>query len=190
MDPIRIVQHESPEPVNPDGVILHPFSDWDKALTGANWFSKPDHEKISTGHYIPLGMISANPWTAINELGINTAAFKDQVKYACPYTNYEFFWGVPIAVLPADASFWMDRAKVPAWKRKKVEDKGYMRRFYPLTGNKGFHFTHIQRALLGTGYTDTCRMHEGESFLYDAILLLENTDLLASKVWMWFNKKK
>jgi hypothetical protein len=189
MDYINIVKHKNPDPVNNKGDILYPSEEFNVTGTGSGWYSKPGPHLFLNTPYIPLCSIHENPWNALGEFNITTAEFKDKIRYVCPYTEYMFYWCVPVVLFSNDLSFWVKRTTLPEWKTKRFLDFELMKKFQPVADKNGFRFTKIQRALLGTGYTANTRIFEGEAYLYDVILALNNNqDVLGAKVWLWFNK--
>lgn len=187
---LKIIKHPMPLPVNDIGDILSPFDGWEKTQTGGGWYSKPDEMVISKTPYLPLSHINPNPWKALEQAGVNTAEFRDHLKYKCPYTDLTFYWSIPIAILASEESIkqWIDKSKMQEWRKQLCRDPGWIKKFSPLAGKGGFKFTRIQRSMLGTGYTEGTRIQDGEGYLYDACVAISNGDLLASKVWIWFNK--
>ena len=189
MDYIKIIKHEVPVSINNKGDILCPFEQFDVTGTGGGWYSKPDPVLYLNMPYIPLCSVDENPWTALEEFKITTAEFKDKVKYTCPYTGYVFYWCVPVVLFSNDLLFWTKRTTLPEWRTQRLVNFELMKKFQPVSDKNGLRFTKIQRALLGTGYTSNTRISEGETYLYDAVLALNNNhDLLGAKVWIWFNK--
>jgi len=187
LDNIKIIKHASPSSLNERGDILFPFEEWNITKNGGGWYTQPPLN-LNTP-YIPLCNINENPWGALEEFNINTAEFRDKVKYICPYTNYTFYWCLPLFILSENIENLIKRTSLPEWKIKKILNIELTKKFQPLTDKNGFKFTKIQRALLGTGYSANTRIDDGEAFLYDTILALSNGDLLCAKVWIWFHRK-
>ncbi len=183
---IEIIKHKKPEGLKNCGDILYPFESWRNTNTGAGWYSKVPDEFLKNSLYLPLTSVSPNSWEALEKLSVHYSPFKDLVKYTCPYNGYEHYWCVPVLIFTKDLKTWTSRCKIRY--EELYFDQEWVRNFYPCQTKKGLPFTRIQRSLLGSGYTETTMVQDGKSFLYDAIVALNNGDFLGVKVWMWFNK--
>jgi len=186
MLPIKIIKHEKAVPLNDYGDVLRPFSTWDKTLTGDDWYSKIPEEYYAKQTYYPLIAVAQNPWAALEKLGVDHKHFKKEVQYTCPYNGYIHFWSVPILVFTNDVKLWTVRYKV--FREEMYLDHAMMKNFFPPKVKDALPFTKIQRSLLGPGYTDMTIVTDGNGYLYDALVALDNGDSLGVKVWMWFNK--
>jgi len=186
MIPIKIIKHEKAVPLNDYGDILRPFSSWDQTLTGDGWYSKIPEEFYTDKLYYPLIAVAQNPWEALEKLGVDHAEFKEKIKYICPYNKYVHFWCVPVLIFTKDVKNWTVRYKI--FREDMYLDPKWMRNFFPPKVKDALPFTKIQRALLGPGYTDMTIVSDGNGYLYDALVSLDNEDFLGVKVWMWFNK--
>ena len=186
---IEIIKHVNPVPVHDCGDILHPFDGWEKSKTGGDWISKFPEEFYENKEYLRLSFIAQNSWKSLERLNVNIEPFKKLVQYKCPYNEYIHYWCVPVVVLTKDIKLWTSRCtSQEPLKEKFFAQKEWMKKFYPIKTKNGLPFTKIQRALLGPGYTEGTMVYDGEGFLYDSILALDNGDFLGAKVWMWFNK--
>lgn len=188
MYPIKITKHISPIPIYEHGDILKPFENWETTTTGAGWYSKLPEEYYDTKPYYPLTAIAQNSWEALYKLGVDCKEFKEQIKYTCPYNGYVHYWCIPVLIFTKDIKLWTSRYAVP--RADMYSDDVWMRKIFPPKTKNGLSFTKIQRALLGPGYTDMTSVNDGNSYLYDALVSLDNEDFLGVKVWMWFNKNR
>ena len=186
MIPIKIIKHQEAEPVSESGDILLPFTTWSETLTGDGWFSRVHDEYYDKKLYYPLTAVHQNSWAALNHLGVDCDELMNRVKYKCPYNGYIHFWCVPVLVFAKDVKNWTTRHKVT--KEDMYLDEEWMRKFFPPKIKNALPFTKVQRALLGPGYTDMAIVSDGNGYLYDALVALDNEDYLGVKVWMWFNK--
>ena len=188
MELIKIVQHEEAVPLKDRGDILRPSSEWKlkERTTGGRWYSKIPEEFYDNKSYLPLTAVAQNSWTALEKLGVDFKDFQKQVEYICPYNKYAHFWSVPILIFTNDIKNWTVRHKIP--REEMYLDEGWMRNYFPPKVRDALPFTKIQRALLGPGYTEMTLQSDGQGFLYDALIALDNGDFLGAKVWMWFNK--
>ena len=183
---IQIIKHENPITLNESGDIMYPFTSWDTTSTADGWYTKfpPDFYKEKL--YYPLTAICQNSWDALTRVGINCFDFKEQVQYECPYNHYIHFWCVPVLILTDSVEFWTDRYSVNNYKM--YHDKAWVSKWQPAKTKNGLSFTKIQRALLGPGFTMGTAENDGNGYLYDTLLSLDNGDYLGAKVWIWFNK--
>jgi len=186
MYPIKIVKHISPIPLKNYGDILKPFEEWSTTTTGAGWYSKVPEDYYDTKLYYPLTAVSQNSWEALYKLGVECNDFKEQIRYICPYNGYTHYWCVPILIFTKDIKLWTSRHAVS--RIEMYSDDVWMRKFFPIKTKYGLPFTKVQRALLGSGYTDMTCVSDGNGYLHDALVSLDNNDFLGVKVWMWFSK--
>ncbi len=183
---IQIIKHKNAEPLKDYGDILYPFESWETTSTADGWYTKLPEDFCDNKPYYPLTSVSQNSWNALIKLKVNCFDFKEKVQYECPYNKYVHFWCVPVLIFTDDVKFWVDRYIIP--HPDKYLDRVRVKKYFPAKTKNGLSFTKIQRALLGPGFTSGTLMHDGNGYLYDAILALDNGDFLGSKVWMWFNK--
>ena len=186
MIPINIIQHKNAIPPSSTGDILKPFKGWNDTRTGGGWYSKIPESYYDDRQYLPLTAVCHNPWAALDKLGVVNAEFRNMVKYTCPYNEYTNYWGVPVLIFTKDIKTWTSRCEVK--KQEIYSDKEYMKKFFPIKTKNGLPFTKIQRSLLGAGYTHSTLVNDGNGFLYDAIVALDNEDYLGVKVWVWINR--
>jgi len=187
MKKIQIIKHKNPEAVNGSGDILFPFENWENTSTGDGWYSKLPHEFYDSKPYYPLTTIHQNPWETLIQLGVSCFDFKEKVQYECPYNKYIHYWSIPIFIFTNNMKFWLNKYKVP--QEQMYLNMSWMKKFFPPKIKDSLPFTKIQRALLGPGYTNVVNPSAGNGYLYDAVVRLENEDLLGMKVWLWFTKK-
>jgi hypothetical protein len=185
-DKIKIIKHENPEPLKEYGDILYPFISWDTTLTADGWYTKFPEDFYENKPYYPLTAVGQNPWESLIRLGVNCFDFKESVQYECPYNKYIHFWSIPVVIFTDDVKFWLDRYQVTS--REKYLDQERIKKFSPIKVKNSLSFTKVQRSLLGPGYTSGTAVTDGNGFLYDTLLALDNGDFLGTKVWMWFNK--
>lgn len=186
MIPIKIIKHKQAVPLKDYGDILKPFENWGTTTTGGGWYSQIPEDYYETKLYYPLTAISQNPWSALLKLGVECNDFQEKVKYTCPYNGYIHYWCVPVLIFTNDVKNWTARYKTP--KEDMYLDPEWIKRFFPSRVKDALPFTKVQRALLGPGYTSGTTISDGNGYLYDAIVALDNEDFLGVKVWMWFNK--
>lgn len=186
MIPVKIIKHKTAIPLKEYGDILRPFDNWETTTTGAGWYSKVPEDYYDNQFYYPLTAIAQNSWNALVTLGVKSEEFKQMVQYTCPYNKYIHYWCVPVLIFTKDVRLWTARHKT--YKEEMYLDKIWMKKFFPVRTKNGLPFTKIQRALLGSGYTEMTMVTDGSGYLYDALVALDNEDFLGVKVWMWFNK--
>lgn len=183
MDQIKIIKHDNPIPVNDSGHILHPFDGWENSLTGAKWFTK-FNESYLQKDFIPLSFIDHNPWLALSSMKILAWDLEEAVKYKCPYTNYFHYWCLPLYLFTENIKEWGEKTN-----KQQILDKDLMKKYYYPYSEKGLRFNKIQRTLLGSGYTLKTPCSSGDGYLYDTLIRVDNGDIIAGKVWIWFNKR-
>ena len=186
MDKIQIIKNKDAIPLDRHGDILFPFENWETTTTGGGWYSKTPEEFYENKKYIPLTAFSQNSWKALVKLNINCFDFKEKVQYECPYNKYIHYWCIPILIFTNDIKYWLNKYNV--FSEERYLDFNWMKKFFPIKTKNGLPFTKIQRALLGSGYTNMTRVNDGNGYIYDALVALDNDDNLGVKVWMWFNK--
>lgn len=189
MEKINIIKHPNAVPLNDNGNILYPFEDWETSLTGGGFYSYFDKTILDQMDFIPLYFIQPNPWESLIGLKVNCFDFKDKVAYTCPYTNYVHSWALPLYIFTKNINLWIERVKQISSKADRLLNKEWMTKYYSPYSERGLRFNKIQRTMLGSGYTGKTLQEDGEGYLYDMLLLLDNQDLLGGKVWIWFNKK-
>lgn len=183
---VKIIKHQKATPLKDHGDILFPFENWESTSTGGGWYSKIPEEFYLEKSYLPLTVIHQNPWQTLKSLRVQCFDLQEMVQYTCPYNGYVHYWTVPVIIFVNNIKFWLKRYNIPMQQR--YLDNKWMRINCPPKTKKGLTFTKIQRALLGPGFTEGTCMTDGNAFLYDAIVALDNEDYLGVKVWMWFNK--
>ena len=184
---VQIIKHKNPEPLHDFGDILYPHHKEETMPIGDGWYSKIPEDYYENKLYYPLTAVSQNPWEALVKLGVNCFEFKEQVQYECPFNKYIHYWTIPVFIFTDDIKFWINKCNIMHPKDFFL-DTILVRKFYPTKVNDKLPFTKIQRALLGPGYTEGTLPSDGDCYLYDALVALDNGDFLGSKVWMWFNK--
>lgn len=134
---------------------------------------------LGTEKIIPLCLINPNPWRAVQELDINARPLV--AKYKCPYTNYEHFGVVPVALLLFNGGeksypkmFNSDFIFDWEWHKKMIRDRASV--------------SPIQKILLGSGYSDFWRASDGHGEIKERKVMLDNGDGLLVAFWEWYNK--
>jgi hypothetical protein len=196
MEQVRIVKHENPETVYPYYDILFPFEDWkeESLRTGAKWYSKFPEEFYKEKSFLPLYIIHQNSWEALKLLDIVAYEFQEMVSYQCPYNGYVHYWTVPTFIVANSMGDWIYRCAFT--ERDNFADPDWVQRFHPprnphATRNpNSLKFTKVQRALLGSGYSEKTLVNTGKGQIHDAIIALDNGDFLGCKVWVWKNHHK
>jgi len=186
MNKIKIIKHLDPKSFNNGGDILYPFESWDSTDVGGGWYSRLPESFYEDKKYFPLNAVHENSWEALIKLGVDCFDFKERVQYECPYNKYIHFWCVPILIFSEDIKPLVEKSATI--HKDTYLDHEMMKKYYPAKVNGKLPFSKIQRALLGPGYTFTMSMNDGNGYLYDSIIALDNGDFLGAKVWMWFNR--
>ncbi len=169
---IKIIPAEKPyKSKNGDLVCSFDNKEISKYLTN----QKSDSQKI-----IPLGIIHPIPWTALSHLGIDYSNIT--ARYTCPYTEYEHFAILPVAVIVnGDIKTY---AKVHHYNPDFVLDWEWHQKMIP----DRLALSRIDKVLLGSGYTAGTRINDGSGSLIQCRAILENGDILHLHLWEWYNK--
>jgi len=147
---------------------------------------------------------SYNPWEALAAAGINiddVQNLKDWSKNHCPCSMMDYNAIVPIAILTNDATVYTKAGRMPEmfhgihedgdWNRKSWIDKIY--EDGEIVGqeyNKSFdyHLSDVERAMLGSGYSEMILPSDGSHGFIFATIPLDNGDKIVVIGWEWYNK--
>ncbi len=138
-------------------------------------------EGTGTDKVIPLACAHPNPWVACAMFDINTKPI--QLMYNCPYTRYEHFAMLPIALLV--------NGDVDVYKNVNYHSPDYLLdwEFHTqLWKNRRLDIQPVQQVLLGSGYQRGCSSYDGHGSLEKRRVMLDNGDALWVAFWEWFNK--
>lgn len=140
-------------------------------------------EEDSATYALPLGWFSHNPYTAVERLGIDLGELRETSAYWCDVLDMRFQAAIPTHLVTSDLKagypteavlhhYALDMLCDASWWNTRL-------------------MTDLSRhaaTMMGPGYTDFFRPHDGSSRAEDAAVRLSNGDHLLVKVWHWFNK--
>ena len=136
-------------------------------------------EDPATDKIIPLGCADPNPWEALRVFAINAKPII--TKYTCPYTKYEHFGIVPVALLLRKDNVY----NVKFHSADYLMDWAFHRHNFKKDRLKLFN---IPKILLGSGYTDGTGHYDGSGSSIQRPVMLENGDALWCHFHEWYNK--
>ena len=186
MKPVRVVKHKAPVPVDDIGDILFPRD-------AGMWFSKFKRDQLTGRALIFMAQVYPNSWTSFGMLG-GDSNFRLNVMYQCPWSDNLYYWFVPVVLITKNVDSladWLEDSKVPNYKRDMIMDTGWTERMVVnefFDENDSLDPTGVQRIDLGHGYTTGTLPNDGSGSLHDGTVALNNGDMLAGKVWVWYNK--
>lgn len=133
------------------------------------------------GQILHLQLLHPNPWTALEAMGIDA----DEIKapYRCPYSGYEFFAVIPVAIISSDLKGKYDY--VQHWHKDYLFDHEFHKQMY---GNKITELGDIGKLMLGSGWTSMTGHNDGSRGLITVTINLDNGDQLLAYTWEWYNK--
>ncbi len=112
------------------------------------------------------------------ELGINPGGLR--IRYKCPYTDYDFYGVVPVALISDDLKKYKIHGNTDYWFDYEYHEQ--------MWGDKRFELNNIQKLLLGSGYTLGTRVNDGSSSVRQTTVNLSNGDCLWVHFFEWHNK--
>lgn len=159
----------------------------------------PFDKKVAKGmEVLHLSYLHPNVVKAIQKLGFDKAQLE---KYKCPYTDWHYYWAIPMTVLTLKDSplYKLYSLQLPEWSRKMALDREWNteRREWNTEREGGANFEpqgnvgSISAALLGTGYTDSACIMNGSGSIEYALANLETRGLdgyLVFATHVWYNK--
>jgi len=157
-------------------------------------FNKPSAEgyietptnELPEGQVMPLCLIDHHCWQASKRLDIDAAPI--YAPYKCPYTKYEFFSIIPVALISTDLS--------GKWRKTVVERRAGVDPDYVLDHEFNRHMwkdtvfdiQDIGKLMLGSGYTSMTSIYDGSRSMHRSKVNLDNGDTLWVYFWEWHNK--
>jgi hypothetical protein len=134
---------------------------------------------------LPLGVLDPNPFIALKRLDIDPENIVS--KYVCPYTNYEHYSVMPIAVFSQNLkkNYFDILAAKRLWNIDYVLDHAWHKKMH---GDALLAIADIAKMLLGSGYTHGTMINDGSRSMKVLMAHLENGDLLYNWAWEWYNK--
>ena len=109
----------------------------------------------------------------------------EEAKYKCPYSSNQYFCAIPIFLFSEEIE---DRIKdIKISYRELYLNKEWIREQY-FEDSKNFELSCINQSFLGHGYTMGLQPSDGNRQLFDALVLLDNSDFLGFKIFVWYNK--
>ena len=145
---------------------------------------------VAERQMVPLGVFYPNTFSALTMLGIDANELTKDVEYECPYTNSNYYWIVPIAILTDDGDA----------LRKQIEENSPNLKRMPWRldlafdwswwqgKDKEFEVDKIAAALLGPGYTSCTMINDGHGSIRYGCIALDNGDHLWVAYHEWYNK--
>lgn len=135
--------------------------------------------------YINQNLIKAATLFGIDELHFG--------KHKDPYTGYEVYSIVPVAVLTDNTEKYTNNLKIPDCVLFAFDSQCIKLAFGPIKEQDKlihpmFSITLVGSHLMGTGYTSYCSMYDGSRECMPAKMKLSNGDWLFVWFWNWYNK--
>jgi hypothetical protein len=113
----------------------------------------------------------------------------DSSRYICPYTSYEHYGIVPVAILTDAPDKYINAARVNL--REMLGDKEWNAPDCDITDTDDLQKTYlsqIDNIILGTGYTCGTIISDGTSSTEPLVLELSNGDHVLCFAKVWYNK--
>jgi len=143
---------------------------------------------------VPLTTIADFSWAALDRIGITDRAYlQETFEYVCPWSENVYYHFMPWLLLTKDTERYT-KPKTPfaemafdaEWTRDMVLP-GY---FSTMDGTetKEAQKDEITQAMLGHGYTEGTLPCDGNGENKLACLELDNGDLIAGWLFVWYNK--
>jgi hypothetical protein len=131
---------------------------------------------------LPLGYKNRLPWTALEELGIETSEILTDCTYRCCITDRTYTACVPFAILTKNLEKYLSRGEWRPWIPDMVRDQRFV------AENTWLEVSTVDTLLLGTGYMDFIMPRDGSNQLKIAALDIGDGDVVLVWHFEWFNK--
>lgn len=178
---VSIVAAEKPY-IPENGDLLCDFGD--AAHSRPSQYLETPLKAYPKGQVMPLGIIHPNPLQAATRLGIDTLPILSA--YSCPYTGYEFWTIVPVAICSTNLKKkWGEAVRAVYHSPELALDHDWHRRMHK---DEIFELSDIGRLLLGSGYTSSTGINDGSRSRRQTAVRLSNGDMLWVHFWEWYNK--
>lgn len=196
---IKIVKAEKPLVPFPGEIGV--YGGHHKYMVEMDW---SDIDSMNPMPLVGSCSFSYNPWAALVAAGIDIEdiqKLRDLSKNHCPCSTMDYNAIVPIAILTNDASVYTNAGRMPEMFHGLHEDGDWNRRSWTtnlyedgeIVGcehNKSidYHLSDVERAMLGSGYTEMILPSDGSHGLIFATIPLDNGDKIVVIGWEWYNK--
>lgn len=163
--------------------------------SGGKYVKCPFTEEMLTEYEpIPLTMIADFSWLALKKVGItDVASVQKLFQYKCPWSDNTYYRFMPWLLLTKDRWKYIEPENSfaeTAFDSEWTRDMVLPNYFFEMDGSKRKVVSKdaITQAMLGHGYTDCTLPFDGHSRNIICCLELNNGDLIAGWLYVWFNK--
>jgi hypothetical protein len=162
---------------------------WDGAeyLLGRNEVNDffKDLKALKKKQIIPLGWVWANPYDALETLGINAEPLK-QSEYTCPYLKTKHYSVVPTCIIGKSLKAYEGRLREhQKWITNFLFIMKERLDYANQTPSDVSDFTYL---MMGSGYTDGTMISDGGPQRVRGMVPLSDGNYLIVFFWEWINK--
>jgi len=164
-----------------------PLCEWGDILYGGKYIQsiRKKNKSIPWGKGDIIFLYSThncyNPWERLQEFNIDSEDVEKSFKYKCPWSDNQYYWFMPLAIESPNGQQYID--KLPEWIQDVQKDKEWM-----MSRHKEYILSNVAETWMGHGYTDMTYPSDGGLGREVALLKLDNGDIIAGFVWIWYNK--